>query len=78
MGREQLETLSQIIQQQLALGTAGVIAGSWSIRFNKDYKAFEFDKCEFEGYCEERPSMIALDGTVLDPGGPLLSEPSGA
>ncbi len=72
MGREQLEALSRIIQQQLALGQAGVVLGTWGVRYLKELNAFEFDKCEFEGYCEERPSIIALDGSVLDPGGPLL------
>ena len=74
MGREQLEQLSNIIQQQLALGRDGVVVGTWGIRYDKERNAFEFDKCEFSGYCEERPSVIALDGAVLDPGGPLLDE----
>ena len=41
------------------------------IRYNKDRGAFSFDKCESEIYCNERPSLIAFDGAVLDPGGPL-------
>lgn len=72
MGREQLEALVSILQQQLALGREGVVGGTWEIRYDKEKSAFLFDKCEFAGYCEERPSVIALDGTVLDPGGPLL------
>jgi hypothetical protein len=72
MGREQLAALARVIEQQLALGTGGVVGGTWEIRWNKERNAFEFDKCEFAGYCEERPSVIALDGSVLDPGGPLL------
>ncbi|MDZ4278449.1 MAG: hypothetical protein U1B78_04860 [Dehalococcoidia bacterium] len=74
MGREQLEALAKVIGEQLALGTGGVVVGTWSIRYDKDRNAFEFDKCEVGGYCEERPSVIAADGTVLDPGGPLLRE----
>ncbi|MEX1255776.1 MAG: hypothetical protein WEE64_15690 [Dehalococcoidia bacterium] len=72
MGREQLLALSRIIEQQLTLGPDGVVVGTWEIRWNKERQAFEFDKCEFAGYCEERPSVVALDGAVLDPGGPLL------
>ncbi|MEX2158027.1 MAG: hypothetical protein WEB04_01340 [Dehalococcoidia bacterium] len=73
MGREQLQALARILEQQVALGREGVVTGTWEIRWKKERNAFEFDKCEFEGYCEERPSVIALDGSVLDPGGPLLS-----
>jgi len=72
MGREQLQALARVIEQQLALGREGVVIGSWEIRYDKARNAFEFDKCEFGAYCEERPSVIALDGSVLDPGGPLL------
>jgi hypothetical protein len=72
MGREQLQALARVIEQQLALGRDNVIGGTWSIHWNKERDAFEFDKCEFAGYCEERPSVVASDGTVLDPGGPLL------
>ena len=72
MGREQLQALRRIIEQQLALGLDGVVGGTWDIRWNKEKQAFEFDKCEFAGYCEERPSVIAVDGGVLDAGGPLL------
>jgi hypothetical protein len=73
MGREQLEALARVIEQQLALGRESVVGGSWEIRWDKQRNAFEFDKCEFGGYCEERPSVIAIDGSVLDPGGPLLA-----
>ena len=74
MGREQLTALIRIIEQQLALERGGTVTGSWSIRYDKERDAFEFDKCEFTGYCQERPSVVALDGTVLDPGGPLLGD----
>ena len=72
MGREQLQALVSVLEEQLALGRDGVVGGTWEIRYDKEKSAFLFDKCEFGGYCEERPSIIALDGTVLDPGGPLL------
>ena len=72
MGRQQLEALVQILQQQLAAGADNVIVGSWSVRWDKDIQAFYFDKCEWGGYCEERPSVISLTGDVLDRGGPLL------
>jgi hypothetical protein len=74
MGREQLQALVSVLQQQLALGRDGVVGGTWEIRFDKERAAFLFDKCEFAGYCEERPSVIALDGTVLDAGGPLIRD----
>jgi hypothetical protein len=48
--------------------------GTWSIRFDKERQALYFEKCEFGDYCEERPAVVALDGTVLDRGGPLLVE----
>jgi hypothetical protein len=72
MGREQLEALARILREQIALGREGVVTGTWEVRYDKERRAFLFDKCEFAGYCAERPSVIALDGTVLDPGGPLL------
>jgi hypothetical protein len=72
MGREQLEALVRILQDQLAEGPQGVIVGSWSIRWDKDIQAFYFDKCEWGGYCEERPSVINLAGDVVDRGGPLF------
>ncbi len=72
MGRKELEALAVVIQQQLALGADGVIAGTWSIHFDRERGAFQFDKCEFAGYCEERPSVISTSGDVLDAGGPLL------
>lgn len=72
MGKQQLEALMRVLEQQLALGGDGVVLGSWAVRWDKERNAFEFDKCEFDGYCEERPSVISLDGTVLDPGGPLI------
>lgn len=72
MGREQIAALIDVLSEQLELGTGSVIQGTWKIDFDKARNAFVFDKCENEGYCEERPSVIALDGTVIDPGGPLF------
>ena len=72
MGREQLEALIKVLQQQLAAGPENVIMGSWSVRWDKEQQAFYFDKCEWGGYCEERPSVINLAGEVLDRGGPLF------
>lgn len=71
MGREQLEALARVIEEQLARGRDGVVVGTWEVRYDKERGAFLFDKCEFGGYCEERPSIIGLDGSVLDPGGPV-------
>ncbi|MBF6600446.1 MAG: hypothetical protein IVW36_08050 [Dehalococcoidia bacterium] len=72
MSRKELEALIAVLQQQLAQGQDGVVVGSWQIVFNRDDGAFRFEKCELGAYCEERPSVVALDGKVLDRGGPLL------
>ena len=72
MGTKELEALVEVLQDQLAQGLEGHILGTWTIRYDKDRAAFTFDKCENEGYCEERPSVVALDRTVVDPGGPLF------
>lgn len=70
MGKAELEALVRVIQEQL--DGENLAVGTWSIVFNKERGTFAFDKCEAGGYCEERPAVIALDGTVLDRGGPLL------
>ncbi|HZP55962.1 MAG TPA: hypothetical protein VFC53_00250 [Dehalococcoidia bacterium] len=72
MGRKELETLIKILQDQLAKGQDGVVIGTWQIIYSRDHQAFLFEKCELGGYCEERPSVVGLDGKVLDRGGPLL------
>ena len=46
--------------------------GTWSINFDKEKKIFQFDKCEFGGYCEERPAVINIDGEIIDKGGPII------
>lgn len=72
MGREEIRALIAILQAQLEQGTSGVALGAWHIHFDKKRGAFVFDKCENEGYCEERPAVVAVSGDVLDPGGPLF------
>ena len=72
MGKEQLEALARIIGEQLALGPGNAVTGSWNIRYERERNAFLFEKCEDGFYCEERPSVVAVDGTVLDKGGPIL------
>lgn len=74
MGRKEIEALIAVLQQQLAEGRDGVVVGTWEIHYERERNAFLFDKCEMGGYCEERPSVVALDGTVLDKGGPLLGD----
>jgi hypothetical protein len=76
MGRKEIEALVAVLQQQLKAGRDAVITGSWTITFSRDFNAFMFEKCEIGGYCEERPSVIALDGKILDKGGPLLGDPA--
>lgn len=72
MGSQELQALIDVLQDQLSKGLEGHVLGTWSIHYDRERAAFQFDKCENEGYCEERPSLIALDGAVLDPGGPLF------
>jgi hypothetical protein len=75
VGRKELEALIAILQQQLKAGADNVITGTWTIAFSRDFNAFLFEKCEIGGYCEERPSVIDLQGKILDRGGPLLGDP---
>lgn len=72
MNREEIAALIEILQHENARGSESHVLGTWTIRFDRARHAFVFDKCENEGYCEERPSVIALDGTVIDAGGPLF------
>ena len=74
MGRKEFEALVSVLQAQLKAGQDNVITGSWTITFSRDFNAFMFEKCELGGYCEERPSVISLEGKVLDKGGPLLGD----
>jgi hypothetical protein len=77
MGRQELAALARIIEQQLQEGTDSPLVGTWTIRFDGERRVLYFDKCEFGEYCEERPAVIGLDGTVIDGGGPLLVESEG-
>ena len=72
MGREELEALIAVLTAQVQEGRTSLAFGTWKIEFDKKRSAFVFDKCENEGYCEERPAVIALNGAVLDAGGPLF------
>jgi hypothetical protein len=72
MGREEIAALIRILTEQQEQGTSSMALGVWKIGFDKKRSAFVFDKCENEGYCEERPSVVATDGSVIDPGGPLF------
>ena len=76
MGRKEIEALIKVLQEQLAAGRDSVVTGTWTIIYSRDQEAFLFDKCEMGGYCEERPSVIGLDGSVKDRGGPLLELPT--
>jgi hypothetical protein len=71
MGRQEIEALISVLQSQLNRGRDCLVTGVWTIRYDRARGAFEFDKCEAGGYCDERPVVIALDGDVLDPGGPV-------
>ncbi|MCC7363862.1 MAG: hypothetical protein IT303_05790 [Dehalococcoidia bacterium] len=72
MGREELAALIRILTEMQEQGLSSPAIGTWKIGFDKKRQAFVFDKCENEGYCEERPAVVALDGHVIDPGGPLF------
>ena len=72
MGRKEIEALMLALQNQLDNWKDNVILGTWTIIYSKDYNGFLFEKCELGGYCEERPSIISVDGSVMDKGGPLL------
>jgi hypothetical protein len=72
MGKEQLAALAEIIKRQLDDSTDTPLIGTWTVEYNKDKQVFYFGKCEFGGYCEERPTVVSLSGEVVDRGGPLL------
>lgn len=75
MGVKELEALVEVLQQEIAKGREGnLVLGTWHIHYEKrdDQPVFSFNKCESEVYCEERPTVIAADGTVVDEGGPLF------
>ena len=72
MGREEIAALIAVLEAENERGTESHVLGSWKVSFDKKRSAFVFDKCENDGYCEERPSVIGVDGSVIDPGGPLF------
>ena len=72
MGREELAALIAILTAQQERGRESLALGTWKISFDKRRSAFIFDKCENDGYCEERPAVVATDGSVIDSGGPLF------
>lgn len=72
MGKEQLAALARIIEQQLAEGTSNALVGTWTIHYNGKQGTLSFDKCEDGIYCEERPTVIDLQGNIVDRGGPLI------
>ena len=72
MGSKEIAALIEILTRENGRGSESHALGSWSISFDKERGAFVFDKCENTGYCEERPSVIAVGGEVLDAGGPLF------
>jgi hypothetical protein len=76
VGSKELAALVEVLQTELAKGVKNHVTGTWHIHFEKrddlDQPVFSFNKCESEVYCEERPTVIAVDGTVVDEGGPLF------
>ncbi len=74
MGRKEIEALVAVLQEQLRCWDDNVVVGTWTITYSRDSGAFQFEKCELGGYCEERPSVISVEGKVVDRGGPLLGD----
>ena len=75
MGLKELEALVAVLQDQVEQARKdNLVLGTWHIHFEKrdGQPVFSFNKCESEVYCEERPVVIAADGTILDQGGPLF------
>ncbi|MPZ99278.1 MAG: hypothetical protein GEU80_08045 [Dehalococcoidia bacterium] len=75
MGTKELEALIEVLQAEVAKGRDNHVTGTWHIHFEKEHPkgaAFSFNKCESEVYCEERPTVIGVDGDVIDAGGPLF------
>ena len=72
MGREDIAALITVLQGLQTQGPSSPAIGAWHIHLDKKRSAFVFDKCENEGYCEERPAVISMTGEVLDAGGPLF------
>ena len=77
MGLKQLEELVAILQGEIEKGRRGNnVLGTWHIHFEKqdEKPVFSFNKCESEVYCEERPTVFATDGELIDAGGHCLDK----
>ena len=74
VGLKELEALKQIIETEIAKGRDNHVQGTWHIHFEKrdEQAVFSFNKCESEVYCNERPTVFATDGALVDAGGPLF------
>ena len=76
MGTKELEALITVLPTELAKGRKNHVTGTWHIHFEKrddlENPVFSFNKCESEVYCEERPTVVGVDGTIIDEGGPLF------
>lgn len=72
MGHDEIDALIAVLQAEKAKPAAGIALGTWAIKFDKKRAAFVFDKCENDGYCEERPAVIGVNGDIIDAGGPLF------
>lgn len=74
VGLKELEALQRIIEEEIAKGRDNHVQGTWHIHFEKrgEESVFSFNKCESEVYCEERPTVFAVDGRLVDAGGPLF------
>ena len=74
MGLKELEALKAVIEREIAKGRENHVQGTWHIHYEPrgDEHVFSFNKCESEVYCEERPTVFAVDGSLIDAGGPLF------
>ncbi|MCK9486496.1 MAG: hypothetical protein M0R73_07320 [Dehalococcoidia bacterium] len=75
MGLKELEALVAVLQAEIDKGREdNHVIGTWHIHFEKrdETPVFSFNKCESEVYCEERPTVFAVDGSLVDAGGPLF------
>ena len=74
MGLKELEALKAVIEKEIAKGRENDVQGTWHIHFEKrgETPVFSFNKCESEVYCEERPTVFGVDGSLIDAGGPLF------
>ncbi|MEX1022599.1 MAG: hypothetical protein WD058_05575 [Dehalococcoidia bacterium] len=74
VGIKELEALVAVLQGEIGKAREeNHVLGTWHIHFEKrgETPVFSFNKCESEVYCEERPTVFAVDGELIDAGGPL-------